>query len=82
MQECKRCLLYEMADRDQYESVKAYLASMPEEEKVADDIYRQRLEFCRQCDYLLSGMCRKCGCYVEVRAAGIRSHCPDTRGSW
>ena len=29
------------------------------------------------CDYLLAGMCRKCGCYVEIRAILKDKHCAN-----
>lgn len=74
--ECKRCLLYEMADKAAFASVKNYTDSLPEDEKVPENIYRDRLDICRACDCLLSAMCRKCGCYVEVRAILRNSECP------
>ena len=39
--------------------------------------YKLRLEKCKKCDFLISGMCLKCGCYVEVRAAFNDKHCAD-----
>ena len=80
LRKCKRCLLYETADKAAYESVRSYIASMKAEDKAAAETYEKRLNICRECDYLLAGMCRKCGCYAEVRAAGARSGCPG--GKW
>ena len=74
--QCKRCLLYEMADKAAYESVQNYIASIPEAERADENVYRSRLSVCKECDMLISGMCRKCGCYVEVRAFTERSECP------
>lgn len=76
LRKCKRCLLYETADTAAYESVKNYLEAMPANLKVSDSEYSRRLSLCRECDRLLSGMCLRCGCYVEIRAAGTESHCP------
>ncbi len=76
LRRCKRCLIYEMADKAAYESIKNYLDSLPAEDKSDESVYRSRLNVCKECDSLLSGMCRKCGCYVEVRAAGINACCP------
>ena len=73
---CKRCLLYEMADKAAYESVQNYIASIPEAERADESVYRSRLSLCKECDMLISGMCRKCGCYVEVRAYTADSGCP------
>ncbi len=74
--ECKRCLLYEMADKAAYESVSHFIASIPDAERAEEGVYRSRLSVCKECDMLISGMCRKCGCYVEVRAYVINAECP------
>lgn len=44
---------------------------------VENELYNKRLAFCKKCEYLISGMCRKCGCYVEIRAALKDKVCPD-----
>ena len=75
-EKCKRCLLYEMADKAAFESVRNYLESLGADEKVSDEVYHERLDICKNCEFLLSAMCRKCGCYVEVRAALKKSDCP------
>ena len=74
---CKRCLLFEAGEKVTYSQIMAYLETVPVDEKVDDILYRNRLSFCRECDYLLSGMCIKCGCYVEVRTALKNKSCPD-----
>ena len=50
-------------------------------------VFCQNMEISRGCkgvdlteDQLIAGMCRKCGCYVEVRAALKDSICPHTEG--
>ena len=80
LRECKRCLLYEMADKAAYQGVQDYIASLPEAERADESVYRSRLSLCKECDMLISGMCRKCGCYVEVRAYIGKSDCPG--GKW
>ena len=45
----------------------------PEEE------YERRLSICKECEKLLSGMCRMCGCYVEMRAAIALRDCPGKK---
>lgn len=72
---CKRCLLYEMADKAAYESVRSYLETVPASEKADKNLYEKRLAVCKECEFLLAGMCRKCGCYVEIRAALVASGC-------
>ena len=80
--ECKRCLLYEMADAAQYQNLYDYLKEMDEDLKVSHDIYEKRLAICKECDNLLSGMCRICGCYVELRGILKNQHCPSTKHLW
>ena len=82
MIECKRCMLYELADKAAYESVRSYIDALPAEVRTEDAEYRRRLEICRECDMFLAAMCRKCGCYVEVRAAKTDSHCPKVKQCW
>lgn len=47
-------------------------------ERASDDLYEKRLSFCKECEFLISGTCYKCGCYVELRAAFKEQRCPDT----
>jgi len=80
---CRRCLLSEdSGNKALAQLVTEYLAAIPQEQKVEEDIYTLRLHECKMCDYLLSGMCRVCGCYVEVRAVRHFLHCPDTPARW
>lgn len=75
--ECKKCLLYESAEADMLESIKEKISNLSYEEKADDELYNNRLTFCKQCDNLISGVCMKCGCYVEFRAAFKKMKCPD-----
>lgn len=75
--ECKKCLLYESAEADMLESIKEKISNLSPEEKADDELYNNRLAFCKQCDNLISGVCMKCGCYVEFRAAFKKMKCPD-----
>lgn len=45
------------------------IAALPEEKRADDDTYRHRLDICGSCESLGSGICGKCGCFVELRAA-------------
>ena len=54
--------------------------SLEEEEKASGQLYEERLSVCKQCDYLNAGMCKACGCYVEMRAAMKARICPY--GKW
>ncbi len=74
---CRRCLLYEAGEKAADKGVKELLANIDEKEKVSSDVYKKRLILCKQCNFLISGMCLKCGCYVELRAALKNQDCPD-----
>ena len=82
LENCKKCMLYELADKAAYESVKSYIDALDPGQRINDKEYHERLEICRQCDMFLAAMCRKCGCYVEVRAIRPDSHCPKTEACW
>ena len=55
-----------MEEAEAFENMYQYIANLSPEDKVSDEEYEQRLMICRQCSHLLSGMCGKCGCYVET----------------
>ena len=77
MKECKRCLLREAAENDTFEAIREKIDALSHTEKADDALYQQRLDACRECEFLLSGVCMKCGCYVEFRAAFQKMKCPN-----
>jgi hypothetical protein len=79
MAECKRCLLYEAAEEDTLKSIKERIDKLSEKERAPDDLYKKRLSECKKCDNLISGVCMKCGCYVEFRAAFKKNNCPNAK---
>lgn len=79
MEECKRCLLHEAAEEDTLRSIKERIDKLSEKEKADDELYSRRLDECKNCDNLISGVCIKCGCYVEFRAAFRKQKCPDAK---
>ena len=80
---CRRCLLQEFAEgKKLYELIRDYIEAIPAEQRAAEAVYAERLAACRECDWLLNGMCRQCGCYVEVRAAKAGQRCPDVTARW
>lgn len=79
---CRRCLLKDMTDHEYYKSVYDYIHNLPEEMKIDSKTYKRRLEICRNCDSLLNGMCRLCGCFVEVRAIKKINHCAKSQKNW
>lgn len=79
---CKRCLLKDMGDQEYYQSVKDYIERLPEEMKAEPSLYQLRLKRCQACTLLVNGMCRLCGCFVEVRAAKAINHCAQSDEVW
>ena len=75
---CKKCLTREMAESgEQFKNMWDYIDNLSGDVKTSDPEYERRLSICKECDMLLAGMCRKCGCYVEMRAALKTNECPD-----
>ncbi|HJA68066.1 MAG TPA: hypothetical protein H9955_17455 [Candidatus Mediterraneibacter cottocaccae] len=79
---CRKCLLRDMPEKEFYENMYLYIRNLPEDEKTERTEYENRLAKCRQCSSLLNGMCRECGCFVEMRAAVRVRHCPLPRKRW
>lgn len=72
---CKRCLLQE-AHAEYFESLRLYIESIDQDLKVDNDTYENRLNICKDCPHLYDGMCKGCGCYVELRGVMKRNSCP------
>lgn len=79
---CRRCLLQEADEGQLYEIIQQRIAAMPCSQKASPEEYARRLSMCRECEELISGTCRKCGCYAELRAAKLSSVCPHERRKW
>ena len=73
---CLKCLLREMDEAAYMEKLHKYIQMLDLDVKTAEEVYQGRLEVCKQCDYLESGTCQACGCYVELRAAVKKNKCP------
>lgn len=82
---CRRCLLEDLQDSakeaEYYQSVIKYRQALPPDKGVDDATYKSRLNECRKCTELVNGMCSQCGCYVEIRAAAKKMHCPKPGNS-
>jgi hypothetical protein len=77
---CKKCLMREMYDQDEFfATLKSHIENIPPERKSSDELYEYRLQVCKECELLVEGMCRRCGCYVELRAASEKNYCPDKK---
>ncbi len=67
---------------DLAELVKERIAVIPDKQRADEKTYKKRLDICRSCDFLNAGTCIKCGCYVEIRAAGTDGYCPHEKRFW
>lgn len=80
---CPGCLLREMAwEQPLAEVIAALREALPEEQRVDDGLYEERLAICQACEHLYSGTCVQCGCFVEARAMKAWQRCPDTPSKW
>ena len=79
---CKKCLIRDMAEKSYTENLKSYMQRIDENIKVSEQEYEKRLSICKQCESLLSGMCLKCGCYVELREMKKKQKCPNIPNKW
>lgn len=79
---CLRCLLHEADENELAEIIAQRIAAMPDAQKTTSEEYQKRLKLCKMCDYLISGTCQKCGCYVELRAVRKNSVCPHENPKW
>ena len=78
---CRKCLTRDMVGKEEYfRSLREYIANPDPEIKADEALYEERLAVCKECDLLLEGMCRICGCYVELRAVVAKNICP--RKKW
>ncbi len=77
---CRKCLTRELADQEEvYGTIRDYIENLDPDLKADKEIYEKRLGICKECEMLLQGMCRSCGCYVEMRAAMVKNSCPGKR---
>ncbi|MCI9314307.1 MAG: hypothetical protein HFI57_04875 [Lachnospiraceae bacterium] len=73
---CRKCLTADMDEKAYFESLHTYIENLDADLKVKQDIYEKRLAVCKECDLLADGMCRACGCFVELRAVVWKNSCP------
>ncbi len=77
---CKRCLTRDLAEKSpEYANLQNYIENLDRDIKVKNEIYEKRLEVCVDCEFFIQGMCRSCGCYVELRAAIGKNQCPHKK---
>ncbi len=74
---CKKCLLLEAGNRGAHEKIRELIDDIDDDLRANDLLYNKRISICQNCESLISGMCLKCGCYVELRAAYKNKSCPN-----
>lgn len=72
---CLQCLLREMDQEAYMENLYSYIRHLDDTIKADKALYEERLAVCKDCYYLADGMCRACGCFVELRAAIANNSC-------
>ena len=58
---CRKCLLRDLTEKEYFRNMYVYISNLPEEDRTPEEEYERRLSKCRECDHLLSGMCRSRG---------------------
>lgn len=78
---CRRCLTRELMgeQKEYFRNLHEYIANLDAGIKADAAAYEKRLSLCKECDLLYEGMCRTCGCYVELRAAIAKNYCPERK---
>lgn len=78
---CKKCLLYDYPEAKYFTHLYEYINNLDADIKVDDTEYDRRLNICIECPDYFQGMCRVCGCFVELRAVILENSCasPDKR---
>jgi hypothetical protein len=79
---CRKCLLRDLDQNEYFKSLQEYIRGLDADLKVCEEVYEARLASCRECEKLTQGMCRVCGCYVELRAVMKKNDCPLGKPRW
>jgi hypothetical protein len=79
---CKKCLLKDFPDADYFTHLYEYINNLDEDIKVNESEYERRLNICIECPDYFQGMCRVCGCFVELRAVLHANECADSKHRW
>ena len=77
-----RCLLKQAGEAELAQTVSEYISTLDPDVKADAELYQSRLDKCKSCENLNSGVCGKCGCYVEMRAAVRQNRCPSEEKLW
>ncbi|MCM1417170.1 MAG: DUF6171 family protein [Bacteroides sp.] len=79
---CRKCLLAMYDPEGALRTIREMIEVIPSEKRADEAEYRRRLSICARCGELNAGVCGRCGCYVELRAAKKEQGCPHERHFW
>lgn len=79
---CRKCLIRDLKEDEYFKNLKEYIENLDPDIKADPALYEKRLDLCKNCNHLLQGMCRICGCFVELRAAIASNFCPGSEKFW
>ena len=71
-----------MEQTEYFRTLHEYIEHLDADLKVSSERYEERLALCKECEKLYQGMCRICGCYVELRAVMKKNSCPLVKPAW
>ncbi|MDE7300196.1 MAG: hypothetical protein K2N94_15470 [Lachnospiraceae bacterium] len=71
-----------MEEGEYFKNMYEYIAGLDPEIKTPGEQYEERLAACKECGQLMNGLCRVCGCFVEMRAAVAKNYCPGPEKRW
>ena len=61
-------------------SVKPWDLLNPEKGRVSEEEKTKRLDICKSCPEYKMGICKKCGCIMELKTTLSEAYCP--LGKW
>ncbi len=83
---CRKCFITEMKrqgiSEETYRAMLERIDSMDRSLRCSEEVYEERLNSCKKCEYFAEAMCGLCGCFVESRAAVKANSCPANPKRW
>lgn len=68
--------MFQNTGEELHQTIKGYIDSLDEQQRVSTGDYEQRLKQCENCEALQNGVCKYCGCFVIVKAVKKNQRCP------
>ena len=67
--------------KDKLASISVYQNKLKEKYIVSTEELTQRISICNSCEFLFTPTrsCKKCGCFVDAKAALAKTTCPMTK---